>query len=143
VIVINKKANAILEYGIVIAIIIGVMLAMQPFIRRGTQAKVKDLSDAFIGYYPDMAGNNADGSKWKSHAQIDTLGSDKFENEGGNTLTITTDEDVWYNEDIRAESSEAGSVRDVVDYAIKPPTIIYPDTQYIEWNLQWDLVSVN
>ncbi|MBP7087752.1 MAG: hypothetical protein KBB01_00490 [Candidatus Omnitrophica bacterium] len=139
---INRKANAILEYGVVIAIIIGVMLAMQPFIRRGTQAKVKDLSDAFIGYYPNMAGNNADGSRVKEHKQIDTLASDKFENEGGNTLTITTDDDAWYNYDIPV-GSEAGSVRDVVDYAVKPPAILYPDTQYIEWNLQWDLVSVN
>lgn len=50
----NKKAQSTLEYAILIIIIIGALLAVQTYIKRGIQGKMKQSSDD-IGdqYSPD------------------------------------------------------------------------------------------
>jgi Flp pilus assembly pilin Flp len=41
----KQKAQSVVEYGLVIALITGVLLVMQVYIRRGMQGRLKDVSD--------------------------------------------------------------------------------------------------
>ncbi|MFH1441998.1 MAG: hypothetical protein ABIH18_08175 [Candidatus Omnitrophota bacterium] len=41
----NKRAQSTLEYAVVIAIIVGGLLAMQMYIKRGVQGRLKQASD--------------------------------------------------------------------------------------------------
>lgn len=41
----NKKGQSTLEYGLIIAVIVGALIAMQVYIKRGIQGKLKQASD--------------------------------------------------------------------------------------------------
>jgi hypothetical protein len=131
-----RKSNAILEYGVIIAIVIAALAAMHHVIRRGSQANIKRISDAAIGDYSDERVGKEGGDE--RHEKLDTASSLKLENLGGNTLTYNRDNNAFFNYDIPAESSR-GTVRDVVDYAIKPPVFNYPSTVYLFWDMRWPL----
>lgn len=44
----NKKAQSISEYAMVLAIVISAISATQLFVKRGLQGKVKDVSDRYL-----------------------------------------------------------------------------------------------
>ena len=43
-----KKAQAVSEYILVLSLVMAALIAMQVYMRRGIQGKIKDLSDVFI-----------------------------------------------------------------------------------------------
>jgi len=137
-----KKANVIFEYGIVLSIIAMAMVGMHHYIKRGISAKVKDMTDAWIAPQsaglPDQSGSDA----WFHRHRTETADSTKNEMDGGNTISTINNETVWWNVD-RGDKTIASSVRDVVDYAIRPFEYNYPDTEYIRWNNSWPLVTAN
>ena len=45
----NKRANSVVEYAIILGVVILALSTMNIYIKRGVQGKVKDLSDGFIG----------------------------------------------------------------------------------------------
>lgn len=45
----NKTASSFLEYMVILGIVSAVLLGMNVYVKRGVQAKVKDLTDALIG----------------------------------------------------------------------------------------------
>lgn len=44
----NKKAQNMVEYAVLVALVIGAAVAMQTYVKRSLQAKVKDATDANI-----------------------------------------------------------------------------------------------
>lgn len=53
----NKKAQTTAEYAIVIALVIGAVVAMQVYVRRGLQGRIKDVVD-HTGVAGDVGGEN-------------------------------------------------------------------------------------
>ncbi len=45
----NKKAQSTAEYAILIALVVGAVVAMQTYVKRGIQARQKVESDAYLG----------------------------------------------------------------------------------------------
>lgn len=53
----GKKAQSTAEYAIIIALVIGAVVAMQVYVRRGLQGRVKDVVD-HTGTGGEVAGEN-------------------------------------------------------------------------------------
>ena len=41
----NKRAQSTLEYALMIAVVVGALIAMQVYVKRGLQGKLKDSTD--------------------------------------------------------------------------------------------------
>jgi len=50
----NKKAQSTAEYAIVIALVIGAVMAMQIYVRRGLQGRIKDTTDYLATQTPEL-----------------------------------------------------------------------------------------
>jgi Flp pilus assembly pilin Flp len=46
---VNKKADAIIEYAVIIGLVSLAFFAMNTYVKRGLQGRVKDMADSFIG----------------------------------------------------------------------------------------------
>jgi hypothetical protein len=55
----NKKANALIEYALIILIVIAAFFTMNIYMKRGLQGRVKDMADYFIGGGTQMQANTA------------------------------------------------------------------------------------
>jgi hypothetical protein len=55
----DKKANAVIEYALIIGIAILAFSVMNIYIKRGLQGKVKDMTDFFIGGGKPLQANEA------------------------------------------------------------------------------------
>jgi len=53
----NKKANALIEYALIILIVIAAFFTMNIYMKRGIQGRVKDMADHFIGGGTAMQAN--------------------------------------------------------------------------------------
>lgn len=51
----NNRGQAISEYGIILAVVVGAMLTMNTFIRRYVQAEMRDKTDEFLAISTDDA----------------------------------------------------------------------------------------
>jgi hypothetical protein len=51
----NKKAQSTAEYAILIGLVVAALLAMQVYVKRGLNAKMKDATDAFGTGTPGLA----------------------------------------------------------------------------------------
>lgn len=134
-----KKANSILEYGIIIAIVVAAVAAMNHFIRRTSQGNIKRLSDATIGDYSDrlvLPQMDREGAQ-EEHGKQNRLSSTKLENPGGNTFTITNEQENFHNLSVKEDDPDTASILDVVDYAVKPVGFGYPNASYIFWDMHW------
>jgi hypothetical protein len=52
----NRKGQNVVEYSILIAVVVGAAIAMQTYVKRGMQSKVKDAVD-HVGSSQDVGGN--------------------------------------------------------------------------------------
>ena len=121
-----RKANVILEYGIIISIIIGAMVGINHVVRRGVAGKIRAASDRFIISEGEAkrAGRDVEGP----------VEIEKTTKVGHRGMDITTEG--WTENSI----GQGAPLKDVVDYAKKPPEIIYPDAWYTTWDQKWRLV---
>lgn len=73
----DKKGQNTAEFAILIALVIGVAVAMQTYVKRGVQARVQGASDKFYDGIATEAG-------WTgiSDTVVTTLGSKQYEPEG-------------------------------------------------------------
>ncbi len=53
----NKKANALIEYALIIGVAVAALFAMNIYMKRGLQGRVKDMADYFIGGGTQMQAN--------------------------------------------------------------------------------------
>ena len=54
----NRKGQTIVEYTVIVIIILGVMVAMKDYIKRGIQGRWKSATDDFGGQYDPTAVNS-------------------------------------------------------------------------------------
>ena len=132
-----KKANAILEYGLILFVAVSALIAMRPFIKRTIQARVKDLTDDYIG--SGEKGSSVDPpprSGKTSKASHRNFSADYIftEDYGGQMNVSSNSQSNW-------DSEETQGVSDIIDYAKKPPEILYPNAEYIEWAQKWNLIQ--
>lgn len=135
----RHKSNAILEYGVVLAIAALFLIGINTFVRRHIEARVKHESDTEIGH--------ALGLEWPE--QTYTIGGthssyDRDDYYGGRVSRQTSQSDwsVTYSQPIPSQiSKHTQAAMHVQDAAKTPPSIDYPDLQYNDWNdLGWPIV---
>lgn len=56
----NKKAQTTAEYAILIAIVVGAVIAMQVYVRRGLQGRIRDVVDYTSDVTADLGGQGTD-----------------------------------------------------------------------------------
>ncbi len=130
----SRKANALLEYGIIIIIVLGALSAMHYYIKRGIQAKVKHESDVHLWH--------AIGLEWPE--QTFTYGTsdssfDRYETPGRSGGSRTESEhgrwSVTYSFPVpRRLMKHKQAARSVQDAAVAAPDINYPSLYYAAWN---------
>ncbi len=127
-----RKANAILEYGIVIIIGLLFLTGIQLFLRRHIEGRVKDESDRTIGH--------AIGLEWPE--QTYTVGgssgsADRFDAVGG-TVQRSSSQSDWsltYSQPVPKQiMKHKEAAMHVQDSAKSPPTPSYPELQREEWS---------
>ena len=71
----NKKGQNTLEYAVIIAVIVAALIAMQGYLKRGVQGKLKASSDD-IGdqFSPQTTSSNTDTITSRAHSQEDIVG---------------------------------------------------------------------
>lgn len=57
----NRRGQNVAEYAILIAVVIGAAMAMQTYVKRSLQGRIKDVSDTRKELRPDMKGNTGGG----------------------------------------------------------------------------------
>jgi hypothetical protein len=119
-----KKANAIIEYGIVLMVVVAAMAGIQSFLRRNIHARIKYESDSEL--------QHGQGLEWDasitSESSINTF--DRYETPGG-TIIISSDDDtssVTYSPPMPPYIMEhKGSSIHIQDAAQMPPKPDNPD----------------
>ena len=66
----NHKGQTILEYTVIVIIILGVMIAMKDYIKRGIQGRWKSASDDFGDQYDPQSVNSNIVYATQANAQI-------------------------------------------------------------------------
>lgn len=79
----NIRGQSTLEYAIIIAVVVGALLAMQIYMKRGLEGKLKDSSDNIGAQY--SAGNVT-----SSHTTITTTSSDEKTSSEGSSSNVDT-----------------------------------------------------
>ena len=125
-----RKANAILEYGLVIIIVLGAMAGINAFLRRNIQGRVKDESDLYLGHGQGlewgMSITRSDSSS--SVDRVEQLGADF------NIEAKTKSSSVTYSPPMPPRLMEhKGSISHVQEAVTKPPTPDYPELEYKDW----------
>jgi len=128
-----RKANAILEYGVLIVIVVGAMAGINLYLKRHIQARLKRESDALLGH--------GQGLEWQASISYSTSSSDSREAESqGANFDINTQSQsgsVTYTPPTPPYIMEhKGSALHVQDAATKPPEPDYPDLEYDKWSLR-------
>lgn len=98
----NRRAQNTMEYAILIALVIGVFSAMQIYLRRGMQARIKAGTDNIPGEVLTQAGSNA--NLFGTATQYEPY----YIREGTYSMTTTSGEGTE-----RGAVSESGGVRDL------------------------------
>ncbi len=90
--IISKRAQTTAEYAILIAIVVGAVVAMQVYVKRGLQGRVKEVVD-----YVDMGGNdstvNLTGDQYEPYYLTSTATTDQDQSKtenlqlGGSVVT--------------------------------------------------------
>ncbi len=58
-IIYGKKGQSTLEYALLIAVVVGALLAMQPYLKRGVQGNLRDSSDQIGTQYSRGGGSKS------------------------------------------------------------------------------------
>lgn len=82
---INRKAQSTLEYALVIAAVIGALLAINAYMKKGVQGRLKESSDQ-IGKQFDATGSYT--SAWKSASTGETTTTETRAADTGVTTSV-------------------------------------------------------
>lgn len=85
----NKRAQSTLEYAVVIAIIVGGLLAMQMYIKRGIQGRLKQASDDIGEQYSPGQSESHYTTKVDSSSDEKTLGAKSDVDQGVKTTSTS------------------------------------------------------
>jgi len=71
----KRTAQTLLEYAVIISIVMAAFVAMQVYIKRGVQGRVKDLADNYIGEKHYASGLSKSEYKTEAEATMRKSGS--------------------------------------------------------------------
>jgi len=80
----NKRGQSTLEYALVIAAVIGALLAINAYMKRGVQGRLKESTDQ-IGHQFDASGDFT--SAWKTEASGTTVTTEIRDTSSGATTS--------------------------------------------------------
>lgn len=89
----NARAQSTLEYAIIIMVVVGALLAMQIYMKRGLEGKLKDSSDNIGAQY--SAGNVS-----SSHTTTTDTTSEEKTSAQGSSSNVDTSSTITGNENI-------------------------------------------
>ncbi len=121
-----KKSNAILEYGVILAVVVGAMAGISFYLKRHIQARVKNESDRLLGH--------GQGLEWEAKLSFNTAGTDtrRIEEKPAN-FEITHDSSSTVISYVPAQPpyvmEHKGSSQHVQDAPMQPPNLDYPDQE--------------
>ena len=87
------RGQSTLEYAIIVMVVVGALLAMQIYMKRGLQGKLKDSSDNIGAQY--SAGNVT-----SSHTTTTATSSDEKTSSKGSSSTVDSSSTITGNENI-------------------------------------------
>ncbi|MBN3040558.1 MAG: hypothetical protein JW867_05480 [Candidatus Omnitrophica bacterium] len=126
-----KKANAIIEYAVVLLIVVTFLMGINTFLRRHIEARVKDESDRTLGH--------AIGLEWPEQLYIVGGSSGEFDryDEAGGAVSRSSRNQDWsltYSQPIgqRIMKHKRASMH-TQDAAKSPPTPNYPQLEHEDW----------
>ena len=139
-----KKANAIIEYGILLTIVVMAIVGIQSYLQKHIQGRVKGESDLTLGHGIGLEWPEQTYTMKGSHSEVDKYDINDLEVQGDGVVKYTTSGSNWavtYKQPVGSKimKHKRGS-RDVQDAANNPPGVDYPDLQYNDWNDKgWDI----
>lgn len=83
---INRRGQNTLEYALVISVIIAALLAINTYIKRGVQGRLKESSDQIGSQFDPEDFTTA----WKTESEGETKTQEKRDVETGSTASITS-----------------------------------------------------
>ncbi len=89
----NARGQSTLEYAIIIMVVVGALLAMQIYMKRGLEGKLKDSSDNIGAQY--SAGNVS-----SSHTTTTATSSDEKTSSQGSSSNVDTSSNITGSENI-------------------------------------------
>ncbi len=89
----NARGQSTLEYAIIIMVVVGALLAMQIYMKRGLEGKLKDSSDNIGAQY--SAGNVS-----SSHTTTTSTSSDEKTSDQGSFSNVDTSSNITGSENI-------------------------------------------
>lgn len=87
------RGQSTLEYAIIIMVVVGALLAMQIYMKRGLEGKLKDSSDNIGAQY--SAGNVS-----SSHTTTTVTSSDEKTSSGGSSSNVDTSSNITGSENV-------------------------------------------
>mgnify|MGYP001359123681 CR=1 FL=1 len=133
-----RKANAIIEYGVVIIIVTLFLIGINTYLRRHIEGRVRDESDRTLGH--------AIGLEWPQ--QTYTVGGSRASfdrvDEAGGIASRSSSRNDWsltYTQPVGKKiMKHKRASRHVQDAARTPPSIDYPDLEYKGWqDIGWPI----
>ncbi len=79
----NKKAQSTLEYGIIIAVVVGGLIAMQVYVKRGLQGRLRESADSLGDQFSAQHTTSTRTTTMTSNSYTNTTG-------GANSTTSTS-----------------------------------------------------
>jgi len=135
-----KKASSVVQYGILLAVVVLALAGISYRVRKTIQGRVKAFSDTVIG--EDRTATESGKTVTKETKILSDSRTRSETNDGGSvTIDNHTIRDLDF-ERTNSASSGGGSLAErdlLIDYARKPPQLDYPNVEYREWDLKWDL----
>lgn len=95
----NLRGQSTLEYAIIVAVVVGALLAMQIYMKRGLEGKLKDSSDNIGAQY--SAGNVT-----SSHTTTTATSSDEKTSAKGSSSTVDSSSTLTGSESVEQLSVE-------------------------------------
>lgn len=92
----NRKGQNTAEYAVLIAVVIGAIVAMQLYVKRGLQAKVKDVTDnvgqGLVGQVPGLAAVTSQYEPYYNTSNYDVASNQKVQEkyQAGGTVDRTS-----------------------------------------------------
>ena len=105
----RKKGQNVAEYAILIALVVGAIIAMQKFAQRGLQGRVRDATKFMVDETPELGNvaqyepyyqdskyttNKVDGEVKEGTGNEEMYNTDSTSNRSGNSSTMIKDKDI-------------------------------------------------
>lgn len=130
----NRRGNTIIEYAIIIGLIVAALTAMNTFMKRGLQGKIKDMTDYYIS---NQQVEEMDPTIVERISQKDTLSNSTADTTGliGGAVasSFTKTDDMDYSSKATIDDNLPFNPFNSADKGLAP---VVPVTPYVDPNKQ-------